>query len=62
MIVGQIIAWKGEGIRGLLILDGFALFTIVNHSVSLSEVFGPWLAAGLLYLLCWWKTSKARGV
>ena len=58
MIVGQVVAWKWEGIASLLILGGFALFAIVNHGVPLNIVFGPWLVTGLLYLVCWWRTSK----
>jgi hypothetical protein len=58
MIVGQVVAWKWVGIGGFLILGGFALFSIVNHGVSLNIVFGPWLVTGLLYLVCWWRTPK----
>jgi hypothetical protein len=59
MIVGQILAWKWEGLGSLLILGGFALFAIVNHGVPLNIVFGPWLVTGLLYLVIWlcWLTS-----
>ena len=60
MIVGQIVAWKWEGIGSLFILGGFALFATVNHEVPLNIVFGPWLVTGLLYLLCWWKRPKSR--
>jgi hypothetical protein len=59
MIVGQILAWKWEGLGSLLILGGFALFAIVNHGVPLNVVFGPWLVTGLLYLICWWRKLKA---
>jgi hypothetical protein len=59
MIIGQIVAWKWEGIGSLLILGGFALFAIVNHGVPLNVVYGPWLVTGLLYLVCWWRTPKA---
>lgn len=41
MIVGQIAAFRWEGIGGLLILGGFAFFSIVNHRISLNIVFGP---------------------
>ena len=63
MLVGQIVAWKWEGIGSLLILGGFALFAIVNPGVRLNQslvVVGPWLVTGLLYLLCWWKRPKSR--
>jgi hypothetical protein len=61
MIVGQIAAWKWEGIGGLLIMGGFGLFAIVNHGVPLNVVFGPWLVTGLLYLACWWLKGKKAG-
>jgi hypothetical protein len=61
MLIGQIVAWKWEGIGGLLILGGFALFAIVNPGVRLNQslvVVGPWLVTGLLYLICWWRTPR----
>jgi hypothetical protein len=61
MIIGQIVAWKWEGIGGLSIFGGFVLFAIVNHGVPLNVVFGPWLVTGLLYLLCWWRTPTTVG-
>ena len=56
MLVGQLLAWKWEGLGGLLIVGGFALFAIVNHGISFNIVFGPWLATGLMYLICWWRS------
>ena len=61
MIIGQIVAWRWEGIGSLLILGGFALFAIVNHGVPINVVYGPWLVTGLLYLICWWRTPKMVG-
>ena len=61
MIVGQIAAWKWEGVGGVLILGGFAFFSIVNHRISLNIVFGPWLLTGLIYLACWWMKRKSAG-
>ena len=59
MILGQIVAFRWEGIGGILILSGFAFFSIVNHRISLNVVFGPWLLTGLLYLGCWWMKRRA---
>jgi len=53
MLVGQIVAWKWEGIGSFLILGGFTLFAIVNHGVPFNIVYGPWLVTGLMYLVCW---------
>ena len=58
MIVGLIVAWKWEGVGGLLILGGFAFFAIVNHGIRLNLVFGPMLAVGLIFLGCGWLESK----
>jgi hypothetical protein len=60
MIFGQLLAWKWEGIGGILIVGGFALFAIVNHGVPLNVVFAPWLVTELLYLICWWRMPKSR--
>jgi hypothetical protein len=54
MLIGQVVAWKWEGIGGLLILGGFALFAIMNHPFRFNIVFGSWPVSGLLYLICWW--------
>jgi hypothetical protein len=60
MFVGQIVAWKWEGIGGGLIVGGFFLFIIANHGVRLNAVFVPWPATGMLYQICWWRTLKAK--
>ena len=52
MMVGLVVAWKWEGIGGVLILGGFAFLSIVNHRISINIVFGPWLLTGLIYLAC----------
>jgi hypothetical protein len=63
MILGQIVAWKWEGIGGLLIVASFTFFAIVNHGIPINVVFGPWLLTGLLYLACWALTRrKARAI
>ncbi|MGA2258600.1 MAG: hypothetical protein ABSG53_28375 [Thermoguttaceae bacterium] len=58
MIVGLVFAFRWEGIGGLLILGGFACFSMVNHRISMNIVFGPWLLTGLIYLACGWMKSK----
>lgn len=56
MVIGLAVAWKWEGVGGILILSGLAFFAIVNHGIKLNVVFGPMLTAGLLYLGCgWWR-------
>ena len=58
MMTGLIIAWKWEGVGGLLILGGFGFFAAVNHGIRLNVVFGPLLATGLMYLACWWMNKS----
>jgi hypothetical protein len=56
--VGLVVAWKWEGVGGLLTLGGLALFAVVNHGIRFDVVFGSMLAVGLLYLLCGWLRSR----
>lgn len=59
MLVGLGIAWKWEGIGGLLILGGLALFAVANHGVNLNLVFGGcWPRGGCL---CSAAVSEAGG-
>jgi hypothetical protein len=51
-IVGQIVAWKWEGLGGVLIVGGFVLFSIVNGRLSLNIAFGPWLGEGEGLISC----------
>ena len=65
MLIGQVVAWKWEGIGSLLILGGFALFATVNPGIRLNQslvVVGAWLVTGLLYLVCGWRAAKRVGV
>ncbi len=61
MIAGQLVAWKWEGIGGGLIVGSFVLFAIANNGVRLNIVFVPWLASGMLYQVCWWRTLRTTG-
>lgn len=58
MLVGQVVAWKWEGIGGGLIVGSFVFFSVVNHGVSINIVFGPWLLTGVVYVLCWWSSTR----
>ena len=60
MIVGLILAWKWGRLGGVLILDGFAFFAIVNHGIKLNFAFGPMLTVGLLYLGCGARAMKSN--
>lgn len=54
MLMGQMIAWKWEGIGGVLILAGFAGFAIANRGIELNAVFAPMLFTGLAFAFCGW--------
>lgn len=57
MTLGVFIGWKWEGIGGLLIVGGVAL-DAVNYGIWLNVPTVAWLVTGLLYLICWWRTSR----
>jgi hypothetical protein len=61
MLFGLILAWKWEGIGGLLILGGLVLFATANEAFLLNIVFAPWLITGLLYLVCWVGKPRVGG-
>ncbi len=46
MIVGQVVAWKWEGIGSLLILGGFTLFAIVNQGFRSTSCSVPGWSPG----------------
>jgi hypothetical protein len=57
--LGLIVAWKWEGLGGILILGGTAFCAIVNY-----RLVPAWCAIGtlgLLFLCCWWRTPKRTG-
>jgi hypothetical protein len=58
MAVGLLVGWKWEGIGGVLILGGFALFAAVNRPFRVNVVIVAWLITGVLYLACWWKSRR----
>jgi hypothetical protein len=54
LFVGFVVAFKWQGIGGLLILGGLAFFAVVNDGIRFSLVFGPMIVVGLIYLVCGW--------
>ncbi len=58
MMIGLVVAWRWEGIGGLLVLGGFAFFAAVNHGIQFNVVFGPLLATGLMYSACPWMSKS----
>lgn len=62
MLFGLVLAWKWEGVGGLLILGGLALFATANEPSLLTIVVAPWLVTGLLYLVCGAGRRRVGGV
>jgi hypothetical protein len=60
-LAGLLLAWKREGVGGLLILAGLLLFAIADNRSLLGIVVAPWLVTGALCLLCWWNRRNAAG-
>ena len=61
-LVGLIVGWKREGLGGLMIMDGMALFYLANF-LSSGRFPGGWVfpifyLPGVLFLLCWWRTRE----
>lgn len=61
MTLGLLVGWKWEGIGGLLIVGGFALFAIVNRPFRINAVIVMWVVTGLMYLVCWWRRARVVG-
>ena len=70
LLVGVLIAWRREGLGGLiLVLAAFVLFLIMSVVVtnkypdqwpSLMLLFVvPYLVPGILFLICWWRSRKS---
>jgi len=64
LVVGVIIAWWREGIGGLIVtlgaitLGAFAYCTADHNKVYAMVVMGgPLLVSGILFLICWRRTS-----
>ncbi len=53
MLFGLVLAWKWEGVGGLLMLGALALFATADEAFLLNIVFTPWLVTALSYLVCW---------
>ena len=58
MTIGVLTGWKWEGIGGLLTLGGVAVLGMADYQFvpNIQVVVGTFV--GLLYLVCWWRTSR----
>lgn len=58
MTLGLLVGWKWEGVGGLLTIAGVAMSGIVDDRNWPQVQFVAGLAAGLLYLVCWWRERR----
>jgi hypothetical protein len=58
ILLGMIIAWKWEGIGGLIIIGGFIIQGIINPIIFSAWVM--WIApfTGILFLIYWTQSRK----
>jgi hypothetical protein len=55
------LAWRWEGLGGMLALFGIVLSSFIEllwGSSRNGSVFLIWLLPSILFLFCWWKTKK----
>lgn len=59
MLAGTVAGWWWDGMAGMLLIGGYALFVGINYSRNQTFDVGWVLAAfplvGLVYLICWWR-------
>ncbi len=60
MLTGLILAWKFEGMGGLLVIIGYIFFVALNSKILGAGVFMIFPIVGLSFLFCWQRTRKAK--
>lgn len=64
MLAGFILAWRNEGLGGLLILVGFLMFFLTNYIGSRSFKLGIFFllfpVSGIMFLFCWHRCRKSE--
>lgn len=58
ILLGAVIAWKWEGIGGLIIVGGFIIKAVINPKIF--SMWAMWVApfTGILFLICWITSRK----
>jgi hypothetical protein len=58
-LIGLLIAWKVEGLGGLLVLIGLISFSILYYSLKGAVLWNVWILAipAVLFLICWYFTN-----
>lgn len=60
MLVGLILAWKLEGIGGIVILIGYLVFAIINPKTVAFGVILLFPLTGALFIICWWRSRNTE--
>lgn len=61
MVVGLSLAWKWEGLGGLVTVAGYGLFLLIDPKAISATFFLLCAACGLLHLVCWWGLRGTVG-
>lgn len=65
MLAGFLVAWKNEGLGGILILIGFLIFFITNYAGSNSFNLGIFFilfpVSGAMFVFCWFGCRRKPG-
>jgi hypothetical protein len=61
-VIGFILAWKWEGLGGIITIGGFLGSTIIDPHVTWQEIQGGimYIVPGILFLLCWFLTKRSE--
>lgn len=54
VVVGLSLAWKWEGLGGLVTVAGYSLMLVIDPGTISAKLFLMGGALGLLHLACWW--------
>lgn len=64
MLAGILAAFKWEGVGGILMIDGFILFMVVEYfssgSLEVGGIFYLFPLNGLMFLFYWWQNYKEQ--
>ena len=58
-LLGLLIAWKIEGLGGMLTIGSLLVFSVVNYISRGHVLWNIWILGipAFLYLICWWYTN-----
>ncbi len=57
MVLGVAVAWRTDGLGGLLLLIGYGIFAVWSQKI-VAGLFAVFALAGVLHMVCWWLTRR----